>query len=160
MANRQKEFTPQSGYHQFRKGLFTPSHPEKYDGDPTKIVWRSSWEFKYMMQLDHDPNVISWQSEEFAIPYISPIDRRRHRYFPDFKVIRKQPNGKPKTFVIEIKPAAQTKLPKHGKKNDKKFMTEAFTYAKNIAKWESATKYCESRGWTFQILTEFELKVF
>ena len=58
----------------------------KYEGDCTNIVYRSSWERLFMEWLCKNPDVITFSSEEFAIPYISPVDDRTHRYFVDFKV--------------------------------------------------------------------------
>ena len=61
------------------KGRFTPSNFQKYKGDPTKIIYRSLWERKFMVWCDTNPNILEWGSEEFFIPYISPVDGRPHR---------------------------------------------------------------------------------
>jgi trans-aconitate methyltransferase len=74
------------------KGVFKPKNPQKYNGDPTNIIYRSSWELKYMMYLDSHENVLSWSSEEVIVPYRSPIDNKVHRYFPDFVVKMNQDN--------------------------------------------------------------------
>ena len=68
------------------KGRYRPSNPRKYKGDPTNVIYRSSWELKFMKWCDLNESVMEWQSEEFAIPYKHPIDGRFHRYFPDFLV--------------------------------------------------------------------------
>ena len=65
------------------KGIYKPTHPKKY-GDPNKIVYRSNWERKFMVYCDRNDDIIYWASEELAIPYFSPIDKKVHRYFPDF----------------------------------------------------------------------------
>ena len=136
------------------KGFFKPVNPQKYDGNHTKIVWRSQWELKYMMQLDHDPNVLKWSSEEVRIPYHSRADNRLHTYFPDFLV--HYLDGR--TVLYEIKPLKETTPPKPNK-NRKRFIKEALTYTKNICKWESAKRWCESRQYTFKLLTERELNI-
>lgn len=92
-------------------GRFLPKNPQKYIGDHTNIIYRSSWECKVMDWLDRNNDVISWASEELIIPYISPIDNRRHRYFPDFLVKVRTKDGKMKTILIEVKPKKQTKEP-------------------------------------------------
>lgn len=140
------------------KGFFKPLNPEKYRGNPTNIVYRSRWELVYMARLDKDPDVIWWQSEETVIPYRSPVDKKIHRYFPDFVVKRKTEKGS-KTQVIEIKPKFQTVPPTtaEGKKKSKKLINEAITWGINNAKWESAREYCKDRGYEFVILTEKEL---
>ena len=65
-------------------GKFSPKNTNKYLGDPTNIWYRSLWERRVMTHLDINSNVIEWSNEEIIIPYLSPIDNRWHRYFPDF----------------------------------------------------------------------------
>ncbi|CAB4162759.1 head completion protein [uncultured Caudovirales phage] len=143
----------------YYQGLFKPKNPKKYKGDPTKIVYRSWWEFMYMSELDNDDKVISWGSEELIIPYRSPIDGKLHRYFPDFVVTKINKEGKKHTFLIEIKPLSQTKQPEVKQKKNKRYLTEVATWGINQAKWKQAESYCKDRGWTFQILTEKELGI-
>ncbi len=133
------------------KGFFRPRYPEKYGGNPHNIVYRSQWELKVMMQLDHDPKVIEWGSEELSVPYFDPTRGTVHRYYPDFKV--KYQDGK--TYLVEIKPHKQTK-PSQAK-NKRRHLKESITYARNVAKWKSAKVYCEDRDWKFIILTEKEI---
>lgn len=142
------------------KGKFQPRNPQKYLGDPTNIIYRSRWELKFMGWLDNHPGVVQWGSEELIIPYRSPIDGRIHRYFPDFTVKKKTPDGKIDTVIIEIKPKAQTKPPtvQSGKPN-KRYINEVATWGINSSKWEAATNYCKDRGWKFEILTEIELGI-
>ncbi len=86
------------------KGKYRPSNPEKYRGDYTNIVYRSLWELKFMKYCDSNENILEWGSEEIVLPYVSPIDNRYHRYFPDFYIKVKERGGKIKKYVIEIKP--------------------------------------------------------
>lgn len=144
---------------EYFQGKFKPNNPSKYKGNPNNIIYRSSWEFKFLRELDSDPNVIEYSSEELAIPYISPKDNRIHRYFPDM-IVKKIVNDKVKTYMYEIKPKQQTKAPTKTKnKKRKTFISEAFTYAINQRKWEAAENYCISRGWEFKILTEDHLGI-
>ena len=128
--------------------------PEKYTGDPTDIIMRSSWETKFAIWCDRNPQIVKWSSECTIVPYISPLDGRYHRYFVDFKI--KTANGD--VFLVEIKPKHQT-LPPQGTKKTKRYLTEASTYMVNQAKWEAAKKYAEVRDWKFIVLTEFELGI-
>lgn len=70
----------------FHKGKYVLKNPDKYLGNKDNIVYRSSWEKTVMINLDTNPNVWKWTSEETVIPYISPIDNRPHKYFMDFTV--------------------------------------------------------------------------
>jgi hypothetical protein len=148
------------------KGRFRPKNPAKYKGDPTKIIYRSLWEFKFFRFVDEHPDVIWWQSEEVIVPYRSPIDSRVHRYFPDVIVHKKSPEGKIQTIMIEIKPYKQTLPPDPSKKNNtpsgrvsRRYLNEVKNYGINSAKWKAARQYCADRGWEFVIMTEKELGV-
>ena len=57
-------------------GTFRPKNPGKYAGDPTNIIYRSTWEAKVMNWLDKNPGIVTWASEEIAIPYYSPVDNK------------------------------------------------------------------------------------
>ena len=47
-----------------KKGRYKPINPNKYKGNPTKIIYRSGWEKKVMEKLDLSPKVEQWASEE------------------------------------------------------------------------------------------------
>jgi hypothetical protein len=141
------------------KGYFQPQNPSKYEGQHTNIIYRSSWELKYMLWLDKHPDVLKWSSEEFFIPYLSPIDGKVHRYYPDFKVKQKNRDGVIETVVVEVKPEKQTKEPVVQKRKTKSYLTEVYTWGVNQAKWKAAKNYCADRQWKFQILTEHDLGI-
>jgi hypothetical protein len=75
----------------------------------------------------------------------------------DFKIQIKGKDDTLKTWLVEIKPAAQTVPPKPKAQKTKRFLTEAGTYLKNRAKWEAAERYAKDRNWEFIILTEHHL---
>jgi hypothetical protein len=141
---------------QYKTGIFKPVNREKYVGDSTNIVYRSSWEFKFMKWADSNPMVLKWASEELVVPYISPIDHKPHRYFVDFVVMVKNRKNEIKKYAVEVKPDAQTMPPKQRKKTQK-YLTELTTYAVNQAKWEAADKFCRDKGLEFIVLTEKHL---
>ena len=143
------------------KGRFVPKNPQKYKGDPTKIIYRSSWELRFMNYIDTNPNIIQWASEELFIPYRSPLDGKWHRYFPDFIIKMRDKNGKVTVKMIEIKPRSQSVPPtvkKNGSKPTKKYLREVATYGINMSKWEAAKEYCADHNWEFVVLTEKEIK--
>jgi hypothetical protein len=139
----------------FHKRLFKPVFPEKYAGDPTNIVLRSSWEIMFANWCDIKSDVIKWSSEETVIPYRCPTDGRIHRYFVDFRMQLK--NGK--TYLVEVKPFKQTSPPIFPGKRTQRYLTESITFVKNQAKWKAATEYAKDRGWEFRIITEYELGI-
>jgi hypothetical protein len=141
------------------KGIFKPSNPEKYIGDYKNIIYRSLWERKFMVYCDTNENIIKWSSEEIWIPYVSPIDNRVHKYFPDFYIKYKDTSEKIRESLIEIKPKRQVNSPELKKRITKKQINEITEFAKNQAKWNAAREFCLDRRWDFQILTEDNLGV-
>jgi hypothetical protein len=140
------------------KGKFTPQNPQKYKGDPTNIIYRSSWEVKVMKYLDENPSVIWWGSEELFIPYWNPIDNKKHRYFPDFISKIKRKDGTVMTYIIEVKPLKQT-VPPVQKRKTKRYLEESATYVINQSKWKAATEFCKDHGWEFKVITEKDLGI-
>ena len=139
---------------------YFPRHPKKYKGNPTNIVYRSSWEKKFMNWCDLTESVSEWQSEEFFIPYRSPIDGRVHRYFPAFFVKYRDANGKRRTMVVEVKPKKETKMPiTNPKRRTKSWAYSVRTYAVNQAKWKAAKEFCKDNNYEFKIMTEHELGI-
>ncbi len=141
------------------KSIFKPSHPRKYKGDARNIICRSSWERRFCNWCDINESILEWGSEEFWIPYLSPIDNRTHRYFPDFIIKVKESTGVIKTYVIEVKPKRQTKPPIKKKRVSKSYIYEMKTYSVNQAKWKAADEWCKDRKIEFKIITENELGI-
>ena len=112
-----------------------------------------------MVYCDLNENILEWGSEEIAIPYRSPVDKKIHRYFPDFYVKLKETTGRIKKYIIEVKPKRQTTPPAKPRRQTKGYLREAFEFAKNKAKWSAANEWCVDRGFEFKILTEKELGI-
>jgi hypothetical protein len=141
------------------KSLYKPEYPKKYKGNPNNIICRSSWERRFCRWCDLNENILEWGSEEFWIPYVSPVDNRVHRYFPDFIIKVKEQTGVIKTYVIEVKPEKQTVPPKQKSRITKSYLYEAKTYAVNQAKWKAASEWCKDRLIEFKVITESELGI-
>ena len=141
------------------KSLFKPTKPRKYKGDVNNIICRSNWEKRFCSWCDLNESIIEWGSEEFFIKYVSPVDNRYHRYYPDFLIKVKESTGQVKTYVIEVKPKKQTRPPKPRKNVTKSYIYECKTYAVNQAKWEAANEWCKDRKIEFKIVTEQELGI-
>ena len=148
------------------KGKFRPKNPNKYKGNPTNIIYRSLLERRFMVYLDNTPSVLKWSSEEIVVPYVSPLDGRVHRYFPDFYMKYKDKDAMIVETLIEIKPLKHTKPPDPKRKltktgrTSKKYLREVNTYIINEAKWKQAVKFCEERGWNWRIVTEKDINIY
>ena len=141
------------------KGKYKVRNYKKYKGDPTGVVYRSLWERKFMKWCDGNPNILELWSEELAIPYYDPVQKKWRRYFPDFWMKVKEKNGKVESYLVEVKPKRQVEGPKPQKRKTKKYLREVFDYATNQAKWQAAQEYCNDRLWKFMLVTERELKI-
>lgn len=143
-------------YHQ---GKYKVKYTEKYRGDPTNVIYRSSWEAKLMKWCDNNPNVIGWLSEELVIPYYSIIDEKPHRYYVDFKIWIKYPDGNVRIFAVEVKPENQIKKPEQPKRMTKAAQEKILTWVRNQEKWKAAKAFCETRGMEFVVLNEHDLGI-
>jgi hypothetical protein len=132
-------------------GTFIPKNPQKYIGNPNRIIFRSLWESRVMKWLDNHPSVLKWGSEEIAIKYIKPTDGKVHNYFPDFIAVIQDRSGVPKKYIIEVKPLKETMLTEKSSNYDK------INIAINTAKWNYARAFAASKGFEFKILTEVDL---
>lgn len=139
----------------FKQGIFQPKNPQKFIGK--FAIFRSSYERKFFIWADKNPNVLEWGSENIVVPYKHPADGKMHRYYVDNYVVIKE-GTQIKKYLIEIKPFAQTQPPKPSKK--KKQSTVQYEIAQwqiNQAKWEAAEKFAASKNAKFLLLTEKNL---
>tara|TARA_A100001037_G_scaffold274647_1_gene272563 strand:+ start:321 stop:773 length:453 start_codon:yes stop_codon:yes gene_type:complete len=141
------------------KSKYKPKNPRKYKGNPNNIVCRSNWEKKFCQWCDTNENILLWASEEFSIPYVSPLDRRVHQYYPDFLIKVQEGGGAIRDYVIEVKPKRQCIPPKRKSKVTKSYIYEAKTYEVNKAKWRAAEDWCKDRRLIFKVITEDELGI-
>lgn len=108
------------------------------------IIYRSSYEYKFILWLERNVDVKYWGSECVHIPYYSVLDKKTHTYYPDYFV--EMVDGS--KVVVEIKPKNQTKKPL----NENCWANKE--YIRNMCKWKSAKNFCERHGYKFKILTE------
>lgn len=145
----------------FKEGLFTPRNPDKYIGDLTNIVYRSSWEEHAFKFLDNNPNVLHWISEPLPIAYLKPVQvggkwsTKPANYFPDLFVEYVNREGSVIKELIEIKPLKQTRASRSKKESVR--LQENYVHLVNQAKWEAAQAWCDKYGIKFSILTENSL---
>lgn len=145
MSDKIKNLKP-SKSSRFKQGYINPLSCKKlFPGISHEvIIYRSSYEKKFIYWLESNKDVKYWGSECFHIPYLSAIDGKVHKYYPDYFV--EFINGT--KMVVEIKPYNQTKRPV----NENSWANRE--YARNMSKWKAAKDFCDSRGFKFKILTE------
>ena len=136
-------------------GKYKVVNPQKYSGvDVNNIKYKSLLERRFMKFLDLSGNVQNWCYEGIIVPYVCGTDNKLHRYFPDFLVLFT--DGR--RVLVEIKPQSECSAPKKRKRKTRRYLTECFTYCKNMSKWAAAEHFCKKRGWEFKIVTDAQLK--
>ena len=139
-----KEFKPiKDG--RYSQGYINPASCKKLfpQMKTDKIIYRSSYERKFIAWLENSEQVKNWGSECIRIPYLY-IDGKRHSYYPDYFV--EMMDGT--KMVVEIKPSSQTKRPV----NENTWVGKE--YRKNMCKWKATMEFCQAKGYKFKIITE------
>lgn len=136
----------------YEQGYFDVYEPKKYVGK-RPIIYRSSYEKKFMFKMEANPKVVKWTSETLVIPYqsVDVIHGKRvlknHKYFTDFVVW----TSDGKKYVVEVKPQSLVPL------NENEIRINP-AKRKNAIKWNAAIKWCKNNGYEFKIVTENHLR--
>lgn len=143
----------------YYQGYYNPVYPEKYLGDITSIIYRSSYEYKFMVYCDKNDKILQWSSEPIAIKYVNPIDEKQHNYFIDFYIKIVNSENITENVLVEIKPESQLNKPlyeakRHTLNKLKNYNYSMKMYIQNISKWKAAREYAELRNMKFMIITE------
>lgn len=133
----------------YKQGYIDPKSCKKLFNQLSRerIIYRSSYELKFITWLEQSNLVKGWGSECFCIPYLF-VDGTTHRYYPDYFV--EMVDGT--KMVVEIKPYNQTQKPVNEN------CWAAKEYAKNMCKWKATLEFCEKKGYKFKVLTEKTIK--
>lgn len=145
MVNNIKQLKP-SRSSRYKQGYINPESCKKLFPNikHDRIIYRSSYEKKFMIWLESNKSVKYWGSECFSIPYYYIVDEKYHKYYPDYFVEFEDGTY----MVVEIKPSNQTIKPINEN------CWAAREYIKNQCKWKATKEFCESKGYKFKILTE------
>jgi len=166
------DISPDAKSHQ---GYFHIKNKEKYVGNTSLIIYRSSWEFSFCKWCDASPSVIRWSSEPTRVPYadrISKLDECRKLgldpnnprnwvtkfYNVDFW-LEIDKGGTIEKWFIEIKPKHKLKKPVPPPSNatlkeQKRFNILAKEYIINESKWQSMNDWAKKNNSKFYIFTE------
>lgn len=141
----------------FNQGYYKPHRTEKYVGQ-LPIIYRSSWERKFMIWCDTNQLVLSWSSEPVEIPYWSSFHKKQRTYNPDFYIKVLKEDGTIDQLIVEIKPEAQIRKPEPPAVNSRKAVQNyqflAEQYVTNRDKYLAAQQYATERNCRFVIMTE------
>jgi hypothetical protein len=129
----------------YKQGYINPKSCKKLfeSQQNEKIIYRSSYEKRFILWLEKSEKVKHWGSECISIEYIGE-DGQKHHYWPDYIV--EFVDGR--KFVFEVKPYSQTVQP------DPRCEYAYREYKKNMLKWTAAKQFCERNGMHFKVITE------
>ena len=106
-----------------------------------------------MVYCDNNPNIIEWGSEEVIIPYRSPVDRKVHRYFPDFYIKYRNSKGDVLREIIEVKPKKQCFLQKNQNERQENINNKFLTSYNQPSKVQSLlVNTVKTEKWVFEFL--------
>ena len=141
-----------------KQGYYDVSRSVKYYG-PRPCIYRSSWEWKFMLWCERMEHVVSWSSEPFTIPYLC-LETGKTREYNIYFIVH---TDKQEKQLIEVKPLKEVNdAEQFGKMlkliidpvAKKRYTMANKVAAKNWSKWTHARKLCTDKGWRFMIVTE------
>lgn len=156
MAYDIKSFKPRKGV--ILQGYYKPINEGKYVGDVSKIIYRSSWELKFLKFCDENPDIIRYSSEPVSIKYYDPISKKTRKYFIDFYIEVQKEGGSVRKWLIEVKPKKFILRPRKPKKESLKslqnYKKNVERYIRNQSKFDAAKNYAKERKMKFGLVTE------
>lgn len=149
----------------WKKGYFDVSNSTKYVASKSgDCIYRSSYEWRFMKWCENNPNVKSWTSEPFSVPYTDLTNPNKTRnYWIDFVV--EFNDGE--VLWVEVKPKSQLDDVNMFSRQYAECVdiTQKVNFARhnkveamNYSKWYHAERYAKSRNAKFMVITENFLK--
>jgi len=158
------------------EGYYIVRNKEKYVGDPTLVVYRSSWEFSFCKWCDYSPSILRWSSEPIKVPYYDKVSKLQEcrklglnpnnphnwiikNYNTDFWMEVKKDDDTIEKWFVEIKPKSKMSRPDHIPPNSplsiqKRYNKAAKDYLINESKFEAMSAFATRVGAKFHVFTE------
>lgn len=142
--------------HKLRKFMITE--------DSKSFVFRSSYEYLFMLFCENSPNVKAWSSEPFTIDYYCLAKQKMRKYWIDFTYI----STSGQKYLVEIKPEkdfAEVKLFSskfnsiENEEHKRNYALGNERASNNYSKWVQAKIYANSIDAKFIVVTEKFLKM-
>jgi len=169
----------EGGTSRTHQGYYVIKNREKYIGDPSLAIYRSSWEYGFMKWCDYSPSVKRWSSEPFKVPYYDRVSKLAEckrmgldpnnprnwtvkNYNLDFWCEIDKGDHIEKWFV-EIKPKDKLRKPvppsnSSSLKEIRRFNILAKEYLLNEAKFAALNEWAQKNNAKFYIFTEESLQ--
>lgn len=144
------------------EGKFTPSNPQKYLSDPSKIEYKTPFMLSLMTKMDRQPNILGWMSDgvptnhshmRSGIPFENPYTHHWDTFYPDFFVVSIDLRNKQHVEVIEIKSFIELPQTMSGTTGPVSQVAEG-EQVLNAARYAEAIRWCTARGYKFRVVDE------
>jgi hypothetical protein len=155
-------------------------NPQKYIGEASLVIYRSSWELSFCRWCDFSPSILRWSSEPIRIPYYDRVSKLEEckrlgldpnnpknwtvkYYNTDFWIEVDKGEGVVQKMFVEIKPSFKLKRPIPPSANaplreQRRFNTLAKEYLINEAKYAAMNAWAEKNNSKFYVFTEETLQ--
>lgn len=162
------------------QGYYKAVNKDKYIGDSSLIIYRSSWEYKFCKYCDMSPSVLRWSSEPIKIPYYDRVSKLEEchklgldpnnpanwevkNYNTDFWFELDKGNGEKEKIFVEIKPSNKLKKPVPPNRDAPMKVQRAFNiaakeYLINEAKFAALKEWAHRNNSKFYVFTEETLE--
>lgn len=149
----------------YKNGVIQANKLKKFvpTENSTSFVYRSSYEYLFMIWCENNESVIAWSSEPYSIPYFDLSSNRNRNYWIDFSFV----DVNNVCWLVEVKPSSDIKNVKKFKKHlstisnpevKKHFCFSHKRDSKNLSKWVAAKNYCKKHNFRFILVDETFLK--
>ena len=116
-------------------------------------------ESKFCKYLDLNLDITEWYSEPFYVNYTSLIDKKIHKYYPDFVFCTEKVR-----VIVEVKPYRQLQKPTKPKNKNRKaiknYNASLKIYLVNLSKGNAVKQFAKENGFKFIYVTEKDINKF
>ena len=170
----------QGGTSKTSQGYYIVQNPQKYVGNASLVIYRSSWEHAFCKWCDFSASILRWSSEPIKIPYYDRVSKLEEckrqgldpnnpknwiikNYNTDFWIEIDKGDGEVQKMFVEIKPSGKLKKPipppdNANLKQIRKFNADAKEYLINEAKFAALNAWAEKNNAKFYVFTELTLE--
>lgn len=153
-----KSLKPRRDSSGHEQGYYKPKNPEKYIGDLNSVIYRSSWELKFLIFCDNEDRVVKYSSELYSVAYHNFKTKRLNYYNIDFYAEILNDSEKIDKWLIEVKPMKYVKKPsppkRYSEKSLKTYKHNLETWMINEVKFSAARAFARENDMKFGIVTE------
>lgn len=150
----------------YKNGYFDIRESKKYiqpQNSDEPPMYRSSYEYLFMLFAERNNRIQNWSSEPFAIPYFDISSNKMRNYWIDFtsRLITGERwwiEVKDSKEIEKVNKFARVYVRLESEEEKLRFALRYQSEAKNYSKWIHARQLAKENGAEFKILSEIFLR--